>query len=222
MIGVSLVRKLWAILLMACLVLALPVQSIGAKASTSPKVTIKSYKTSNIKYAVIKGDKYKAANAKMYKEAKKAYAYQAELDELKANDIRDGYFMGTDYEIILTPKVKYKSSKKVSVLTEVYEYSGGVHGNIGYISYNTYKGKIVSLKKAFKSNTAYLNGKKYAKHKMLHNTADYPFADNKSTIAGHEFYYTSTGGVKVVFDPYELASFADGMKTVSIPKKYIK
>ena len=108
---------------------------------------------------MIKGDKYKAANAKMYKEAKKAYAYQAELDELKADDIRDGYFMGADYKIILTPKVKYKSSKKVSVLTEVYEYSGGVHGNIGYISYNTYKGKIVSLKKAFKSNTAYLNGK---------------------------------------------------------------
>jgi len=45
------------------------------------------------------------------------------------------------------------------------------------------------------------------------------YADNKSTIAGHAFYYTSTSEVKVVFDPYELASFADGMKTVSIKIK---
>ena len=215
-------KKLWTVLIMLCFLAMLPLQGLGASAA-APKISVKTYKTEQIQYAVIHGDKYKAVNAKMKKEAEEAYATQKKLDKQMKKDKEAGVILqGTDYVIGLTPVIKYKTSTNISILTQTYIYDGGAHGNSYYESYNVYKGKLISLKKAFKSDSAYVNGKKYAKQKMLHNPASYPFADNKSTIAGHAFYFTSTGGIKVVFDPYEVAPYVDGMKTILIPKKYIK
>lgn len=201
-------KKLVATATMLGFMVAVPVQSIGAQAASAPNVSIKDYKgADDIQYAVIAGDKYKAVNAKMKKEAKKAYDYQA----------------AEKTEMSLKPIVKFKSASKVSILSVMSETADdAAHGNFTAISYNTINGKEVSLKSAFKSEKAYLNAKKYAKAKVLANKKKYPLADKKTTIAGHSFYFTSTGGIKVVFDPYEVAPYADGFVTVSIPKSQLK
>ncbi|WP_139994472.1 RsiV family protein [Kurthia sp. Dielmo] len=201
-------KKLVATAAMLGFMVAVPVQSIGAQAASAPKVSIKDYKgADDIQYAVIAGDKYKAVNEKMKKEAKKAYDYQA----------------AEKTEMALKPIVKFKSASKVSILSVMSETADdAAHGNFTAISYNTINGKEVSLKSVFKSEKAYLNAKKYAKAKVLDNKKKYPLADKKTTIAGHSFYFTSTGGIKVVFDPYEVAPYADGFVTVSIPKSQLK
>lgn len=201
-------KKLVATAAMLSFMVAVPVQSIGAQAASAPKVSIKDYKgADDIQYAVIAGDKYKAVNTKMKKEAKKAYEYQA----------------AEKTEMALKPIVKFKSASKVSILSVMSETADdAAHGNFTAISYNTINGKEVSLKSVFKSEKAYLNAKKYAKAKVLDNKKKYPLADKKTTIAGHSFYFTSTGGIKVVFDPYEVAPYADGFVTVSIPKSQLK
>lgn len=201
-------KKLVATATMLGFMVAVPVQSIGAQAASAPNVSIKDYKgADDIQYAVIAGDKYKAVNAKMKKEAKKAYDYQA----------------AEKTEMSLKPIVKFKSASKVSILSVMSETADdAAHGNFTAISYNTINGKEVSLKSVFKSEKAYLNAKKYAKAKVLANKKKYPLADKKTTIAGHSFYFTSTGGIKVVFDPYEVAPYADGFVTVSIPKSQLK
>jgi len=201
-------KKLVATAAMLGFMVAVPVQSIGAQAASAPKVSIKDYKgADDIQYAVIAGDKYKAVNAKMKKEAKKAYDYQATEKT----------------EMALKPIVKFKSASKVSILSVMSETADdAAHGNFTAISYNIINGKEVSLKSVFKSEKAYLNAKKYAKAKVLDNKKKYPLADKKTTIAGHSFYFTSTGGIKVVFDPYEVAPYADGFVTVSIPKSQLK
>ncbi len=201
-------KKLVATAAMLGFMVAVPVQSIGAQAASAPNVSIKDYKgADDIQYAVIAGDKYKAVNAKMKKEAKKAYDYQA----------------AEKTEMALKPIVKFKSASKVSILSVMSETADdAAHGNFTAFSYNTINGKEVSLKSVFKSEKAYLNAKKYAKAKVLDNKKKYPLADKKTTIAGHSFYFTSTGGIKVVFDPYEVAPYADGFVTVSIPKSQLK
>lgn len=201
-------KKLVATAAMLSFMVAVPVQSIGAQAASAPKVSIKDYKgADDIQYAVIAGDKYKAVNTKMKKEAKKAYDYQA----------------AEKTEMALKPIVKFKSASKVSILSVMSETADdAAHGNFTAISYNTINGKEVSLKSVFKSEKAYLNAKKYAKAKVLDNKKKYPLADKKTTIAGHSFYFTSTGGIKVVFDPYDVAPYADGFVTVSIPKSQLK
>lgn len=217
-------KKLVATAAMLGFMVAVPVQSIGAQAASAPKVSIKDYKgADDIQYAVIAGDKYKAVNAKMKKEAKKAYDYQAAEDEKAMQQQVEGMYDGYKGEIKLKPIVKFKSASKVSILSVTSLNEGGAaHGNIYTKSYNTINGKEVSLKSVFKSEKAYLNAKKYAKAKVLDNKKKYPLADKKTTIAGHSFYFTSTGGIKVVFDPYEVAPYADGLVTVSIPKSQLK
>lgn len=69
-------KKLWTMLIMLCFLVMLPLQSLGASAAAAPKISIKEYKTEQIQYAVIQGDKYQAVNEKMKKEAKAAYATQ--------------------------------------------------------------------------------------------------------------------------------------------------
>ena len=215
-------KKLWMSLIMLCLFTMVSVQGLTANAASAPKVSIENYKTKSIQYAVIKGKKYKAVNADMKNEAKEAYKLQKELDKKLLIDKKNGSAPDyMEYFVSLTPVVKYKSSTKVSILNQKYVYKGEYHRDIDFSSFNVYKGKKISLKGAFKSNEAYLKAKKYAKAKALDNKKKYPLADKSTTIAGHAYYWTKTGGIKVVFSPGELAEYNAGPMTISIPASYM-
>lgn len=214
-------KKLWMSLIMLCLFAMVSSQGLIANAA-APKISTEKYKLKNIEYAVIKGEKYKAVNEKMKKDAKKTYNLQKELDKQLLIDKDKGTAPAyMNYFVSMAPEVKYKTSTKVSILTQKYVYKGGYNGEWYISSYNVYKGKNLSLKNAFKSDAAYLKAKKYAKAKLLANPSKYPIADAKTTIAGHAYYWTKSGGIKVVFAPNEVAPYAAGPKTISIPASYV-
>lgn len=215
-------KKVWLVLIMLCLFTMVSAQGLTANAASAPKVSIEHYKIESIQYAVIKGEKYKAVNMKMKNVAKEAYKLQKELDKQLLIDKKNGSVPDyMEYFVSLTPVVKYKSSTKVSILNQKYIYKGGYRGDMYFSSFNVYKGKNLSLKGAFKSNEVYLKAKKYAKAKIVANPTKYPLADAKTTIAGHPYYWTKTGGIKVVFSPDELATYNAGPMMVSIPAAYM-
>ncbi|WP_010304755.1 PdaC/SigV domain-containing protein [Kurthia senegalensis] len=194
----------------------------AATTSTAPKITYKTYKTKDIQYAVIHNTAYQKVNAKMYQDAKVNYAYRQKLLKQYAADVKRGTASkNQSYVFAQNCSTAYKTKKKVSIACEVYEYTGGAHGYSTSVSYNTLNGKQLSLKNAFKSEAAYKAGKAYAKNYILSRPTHYPFADNKSTIAGHQYVWTKKG-LNVQFDQYDLASYAEGKKLVPIPQKYVK
>lgn len=202
-------KKKWSLIAALCFAGALSFNSVQAEAA-APKVTYKTYKDPMIRYAVISGSKYKAVNAKMYKEAKQTYAYHKKLQKQSKD-----YAAGQSCETV------YRTTKKVSILCDYYENTGGAHPNHGFGAYSTYNGKLITLKKAFKSDADYKAGKKYAKNYILSRPNKYMLADHTTTIAGHTYYW-SKKGIEVVFSPYEVAPYAAGMVTVPIPQKYLK
>lgn len=178
--------------------------------AAGPKVTYKTYKERTIQYAVISGSQYKAVNAKMYDQAKETYRFNKKYTKQSAD-----YYAAQSCETI------YKNKMKVSILCYYNEYTGGAHPNHFFTAYSTYKGKHISLKKAFKSDKDYKKGKKYAKNYILSRPNKYRLADSSTTIAGHTYYWTNKG-LNVVYSPYEISPYADGMMTVPILKKYLK
>lgn len=202
-------KKKWSIVAALCFAGTLSFSSIQAEAA-APKVTYKTYKDPMVRYAVISGSKYKSVNAKMYKEAKQTYAVHKELQK----ESKD-YSAGQSCEAV------YRTTKKVSILCDYHEYTGGAHPNHGFAAYSTYNGKLITLKKAFKSDKDYKAGKKYAKNYILSRPNKYRLADKSSTIAGHTYLWTKKG-IEVVFSPYEIGPYSDGMLTVPVPQKYLK
>lgn len=218
--------KKWVIsivsILSICLVFSSTVSEYDAQA-VGPTVKIKKYKNNRYyQYAVISGAKYKRANAKMLEHTKKIYKVNAKLQTKLKKDLKSGRAMkGMQYWSKISCKKKYSSSSKISILCVNDTYDGGVHGMQTVKSFNLYKGKVIGLKPAFSSEKNYVDGKSYAKNYMLNHPNDYPFADHQTTIAGHSFFWTSKG-LKVVFDPYEVNSYAAGIQYVSVPSKYLK
>ncbi|WP_146549735.1 RsiV family protein [Rummeliibacillus suwonensis] len=191
--------------------------------ATGPTVKIKHYKNNkNFQYAVISGTKYKNANAKMLKYTKTVYQANAKLQTRLKKDLKAGRAMkGMKYWSTVSCRKRYNTTNKTSILCINDTYDGGAHGMPYVKSFNLYKGKVIRLKSAFKSESNYTAGKKYAKNYMLNHPNNYPFADQQTTIAGHSFIWTKKG-LQVVFDPYEVASFAGGIKYVPVPGKYLK
>lgn len=191
--------------------------------AAGPSIKIKHYKNNkNFQYAVISGAKYKSANAKTLKYVKKVYQENAKLQTRLKKDLKSGKAMkGMQYWSTVSCAKKYNTTNKSSILCINDIYQGGAHGMQYVKSFNLYKTKVISLKSAFKSESNYIAGKKYAKNYMLNHPNNYPFADQQTTIAGHSFIWTKNG-LRVVFNPYEVDSYAGWIKTVLVPGKYLK
>lgn len=180
--------------------------------AASPKVSIKNYKKDkNFNYPVINGKKYAQANKKMLNFTKQVYAADLKAQKNYKKDVKKGYTISvvSYYENISCKKV-YQTSKKLSIVCIVYSYSGGAHGYSYAKIFNFLNGKQITLKKAFKSEKNYVAGKRYAKQYILNKPNTYIFADNKTTIASHPFYWTSKG-LHVIFGEYEITSYSEGL-----------
>lgn len=223
--GVNNVKRNLAILLgflTLCLMISVTTPKMEAQAA-GPKVTIKKYKDKKeYQYAVISGAKYKKANAQMLAYTKHVYRVNEKLQKKNKEDLKKGSIPnGMPYFSVITCSKKFSQSSKVSIFCEKYTYTGGAHGMPYSKTFNFLNGKSMSLKGAFQSAKSYEDGKAYAKRYILSHPEKYPFADSHTSIAGHSFFWT-TKGLKVIFEPYEVSSFADGFKYVSISSKYLK
>ncbi|HWI50280.1 MAG TPA: DUF3298 domain-containing protein [Rummeliibacillus sp.] len=183
----------------------------SASTSTNPKITINNYKNNkNFQYAVISGKKYDAANNQMLKYV--ASIYEAD-QKLKKEDSK--------YASYSISKVKFNQDNKISISYINAFYQGGAHDDVTMTVFNFYKGKNITLQKAFKNPKAYSEANKYVKAYVLNHPHEYPVADKNTKMYNHQYYWTPKG-INIVFDPYEVDSFAAGFKYVPVPQKYLK
>ncbi|WP_102692988.1 hypothetical protein [Rummeliibacillus pycnus] len=178
---------------------------------TPPKITIKTYKNNkNFQYAVISGKDYDAANYQMLKYVASIY----EADQKLKNE-------NPQYSSYSISKVMYNQDDKISISYINAFYKDGVQDDVTMTVFNFYKGKNITLKKAFKDTKSYNEANKYVKNYIENHPYLYPLADQNTKMYNHQFYWTPKG-MNIVFDPNELDSIAAGFKYVPVPKKFLK
>lgn len=196
------------------------IQSI-ASASTSPKITIKNYKNNkNFQYAVISGNKYKSANKKMLNYVKSIYKQNATWTKEYNRLVSQGD-MVSKYFSYTYCKVKYNKNNKISITCENDYLYGTMHYEYQLKTFNFYKGKSISLKGAFKNKKAYVAANNYVKSYIMNHKNKYPLANEDTEMYNHEFYWYKDY-LRVAYNPYELDAWAQGIKTVPVPHKYLK
>lgn len=133
------------------------------------------------------------------------------------------------YELKATYTITRPSDAALTVAWEVSSYTGGAHGNLDIIT-NTYDvktGKTVDLYDLFKDlDTALNEMSSYSYKKLAENTEDMsnedmlrggttPDADNFSSFA------LTPAGIRIFFQPYQVAPWAAGKQIVDIPLEEI-
>lgn len=132
---------------------------------------------------------------------------------------------GTPYELKATFTLSRPSKRAVTVTWDVASYTGGAHGNLDIITktYNLSTGEPVDIYDLFKDLETALNHMSAYSYKALSETlgdmrvedmlrgGTTPDADNFSSIA------LIPTGVRVYFQPYQVAPWAAGPQFVEIP-----
>lgn len=125
------------------------------------------------------------------------------------------YSYNTRYE------VKYNQDDKLSILFYDATYSGGAHGLEAVASFNfdTQTGEIYTLKDIISAESKFASLTKYVKKYMKEHQDLFfdeemlgDFAVNEQT----QFYFTDSG-IDLIFQLYDVAPYAAGHPTISIP-----
>lgn len=130
--------------------------------------------------------------------------------------------LGWEAEIV--GNVKYVSDSIINIEIKHYTYTGGAHGYQGYHSllFDPNTGKSISNDKLFKDKNAFMA---FAEKKFR---AKYQIPENGSiNVTGYQFendqfhlpltiFYTDKG-LLLYYNPYEVASYADGPKQLFFP-----
>lgn len=126
------------------------------------------------------------------------------------------YSYNTRYE------VKFNQDDKLSILLYDATYTGGAHGLEGVVSYNfdVQTGDRYTLKDIISDESKFASLTEYAKKYMKENKELFfdeeiigDFKVNEQT----QFYFTESG-IDLIFQQYEVAPYAAGHPTISIPK----
>ena len=209
-----------------CMVLSVGILISPDGAEAKPKVTTRYYNgNTRIKYYSIVGSKYKKANAEMKKYANAAYATNQGVVRMYQEDRVDMPEASLDaYYFTISPKVKYSSGGKLSILYTEKWFAGGVLST-NYKAFNFYKGKTITLMKAFKSKEKYSSANNKAQTYWRLNWSGQGLYEepmsSETRLAKHQYYWTKKG-LTVVYEAGSIGSFADGERRYAIPKSYLK
>jgi len=126
-----------------------------------------------------------------------------------------------EYSYITRYDVKFNQDGKLSIVMYDATYSGGAHGLEGLQTYNfnAKTGERISLKDIVSSESKFASITEYAKNYMRQHQDIFfeekmweDFAVNDQT----QFYFTE-GGIDLIFQQYDVAPYAAGHPTISIP-----
>jgi len=129
--------------------------------------------------------------------------------------------------------IAYYSEQLISLLIIVYEFTGGTHGNRGYSSKNfsIKQGKAVplELKNLFVANSPYLKVLSDFCIKELRKQEASSVVDGKIESLNEDnlsVFTLEPSGIRFVFAPYQVGSYAEGSFFVIVPykelQKYLK
>lgn len=153
-----------------------------------------------------------------------------EVDTFKQEAINNStlsnleYSLNTDYEVAQT------TNSIVSILLKIYSFTGGAHGqnyNLTF-NYDVLSNKQLSLQDLFKPDSNYLQTLSDISIKdLLSQSQPNPYYPDyaKDTIQQGAFpkadnfklFTLERDGLVLIFDPYQVASYAEGTKKVKIP-----
>jgi len=150
----------------------------------------------------------------------------ADLEEWKTED--DGTY--PDYEFAweyrTSYEVLYNKNNTLSIIMYDYQYTGGAHGHSAAQTYNfsLSTGNRIVIHDVLKNRSNYLKVQKHAYTTMVDSKNQEFFVGSLSdvTIDRNTQFVYADGGIKLVFQEYEVASYADGFPKVNIPSKIYK
>ena len=135
----------------------------------------------------------------------------------------------SEYEIITESRISYESSQIISIAIESYSYWGGAHGygSIRYLNFDRDEQIYLNTDRLIKNKTAFL---KEAENRFRSqqnipadadiNSSGYFFENNTFSLPQNIGF--KEGNVVLVFNPYEVASYAEGQIMLNIPLASIK
>ena len=195
---------------------------------TGVKVTKHHYKgIKDLAYAQVSGIKNNKVedkiNQTLYANAKDSYKTYLKIKADAKEDKKSGACqkLMCNYEYITAYKVNYNDGLKLSILTNDYAYTGGAHG-IGYaqsFNFNISTGKQMKISDVLTSKSKMNSVQKYAYKYMKNREPFKHFVTKPSDVKikkDTQFYYNHNG-ITLVFQEYEVASYADGNPTVTVP-----
>lgn len=150
------------------------------------------------------------------------YAYNMRF----IKEVEEGEERVSAYSFFIEPKVLTNENGILSIGLDIYEYSGGAHGNYWsqFYNFDLLRGKEVELKDFFKEDVNYLeliykNIFEQIKENEVWNVnlKEYFYKDKVEPI-----FFIRDGKIYAYFSVYALGSYADGEHIFEIPLKSVE
>ncbi|WGU69898.1 DUF4163 domain-containing protein [Capnocytophaga canimorsus] len=133
------------------------------------------------------------------------------------------------YELILTDSIVYQNKKMVSLVSKTYSFLGGAHGyeTTTYLNFDAKNGKVIHNDSLFSD----VEKVKEIAEKQFKSEFE---IDDKTALSQNGFWFDdntfhlpqnigiSDKSLILHYNPYEIASYADGAVVIEIPMQQIK
>lgn len=155
-----------------------------------------------------------------FKKAARAEAADPELAKTRPN--APLYTRELDYT------VNFANRDFVSLLFSFYEYTGGAHGNTGTAAFNydLARGRLIKLGDLFKPGASYLRViSDYCiseLQKLQVGTGEWIAGGAGPKLENYGSWNVTPQGLRITFDAYQVASYAEGPQEVIVPYSLLK
>ena len=147
--------------------------------------------------------------------------YRQQVKELMPDHEQKEYPAYLNYALELITTIRYQGNGFLAMEMMNYEYSGGAHGNYGsrFVNFDIKEEKIIALKDIMEMDSVLFQKileKQFREDYHIGNEklSTVLFNDSLSTT---ENFYINQKGLSFLYNPYEIASYAQGQMEVFIP-----
>ena len=135
--------------------------------------------------------------------------------------LKDGEERFNTYCFIVEPSIITNTSALLSLSLNMYDYTGGAHGNYWsyYFNYDLSTGEEITLDRIFKDDIDYLEVlyqylfERVKDNEVFRNNLDIYYYKDKEPLQ----FYIEDGEIYIFFDVYGIGSYADGQQVFDIP-----
>lgn len=130
------------------------------------------------------------------------------------------------YELDIKQNVRYNENHFVSIVSEIYQYTGGAHGITTWQAKNIddcVEGKVIALGDLFNEGEDYKTVLNRIMAQMVEDQPElYQGLWEQPFIQDNQGFYIENGKLVIFYPPYELSYYARGFVEFSIPLKDIQ
>ena len=148
-------------------------------------------------------------------------AMLVDLEQWKKEDDGTYYEFEFAWEYKTAYEVAYNKNNTLSIIMYDYQYTGGAHGHSGAETYNfnLNTGNRILIHDVLKNRNTYLKVQKHAYNTMINSNNPFFYVQSldEVQIDRNTQFVFADGGIKLVFQEYEVAPYAAGSPKVNIP-----